>query len=61
MTFRDCALVAVFAASMNPSLSLAPIGLIRGMIEDEEKPSVVEFASKFDEGALLSIVSFNFI
>ncbi len=58
-TFADSALVAVFAAAIAPgqSLSLTPIGYVRGRIG--ERPSCVEFARKFDDGALLTVVGID--
>jgi hypothetical protein len=54
---QDSFLVAVFATSLvAQNLSLTPIGFVRGA--DGERPSCVEFAKKFDDGALLAVVSY---
>ncbi len=53
---QDSDAVALFCTSESPTLTLSPIGLIRGT-DDGERPSCMEFAgSAFDEGAMLTIV-----
>merc|ERR1719188_1513674 len=55
-TFVDSALVAVFASAVSGAAlaSLTPIGFVRGF--DGERPSCIEFAKRFDDGALLAVV-----
>ncbi len=51
---KDSDAVALFCTNEYPSLSLSPVGLIRGDLG--ESPVCIEFAGHFDEGALLTIV-----
>ena len=64
VSFRDSPVIAIFATSLRPSLSLTPIGLIKGCVDinggggcEQEFPNCMEFARKFEQGALLTVVS----
>ena len=54
VSFQTSEVIALFGTSVEPYLTLTPIGLIRGF--EGEVPSCLAFASKFDEGALLTVV-----
>ena len=56
LTFRDSNLLALFCTVIRPSLSLTPLGLLRGI--GDERPNCMEFARKFEQGALLTVVRY---
>lgn len=55
LMFEDSDVLAIFATNVNPDLSMSPLGLLSGGIG--ESPNCIEFAKKFEEGSLLTVVS----
>eukprot|EP00095_Tigriopus_kingsejongensis_P003750 maker-scaffold911_size81771-snap-gene-0.22 protein:Tk03750 transcript:maker-scaffold911_size81771-snap-gene-0.22-mRNA-1 annotation:"Aladin" len=53
LSFQKSDVIALFATTLSPVLSLSPIGLIQGL--DGETPMVVEFAQQCNEGSLLTV------